>query len=204
MFSRKRQLATTGVVAILMSLLPATSAFSGPRAERGARATAVASELRPAATRASDVAVDSNPGVAARPKVAAELVKKLPLMAMLPNLTLELIRPQTATAPARLIVRNEGKVQAGAFFVANTLQISCEAGKLKSNVALDHPILPVNGLAAGNALEFTLAPAAGSGFGDMGCYWDLRATADAGGVIAETSESDNKDNAHFCSGSSCY
>ncbi|MBW2396843.1 MAG: hypothetical protein JRG95_21555 [Deltaproteobacteria bacterium] len=124
-----------------------------------------------------------------------------------PDLQIEVINPSSAGQPATIRVHNKSGTptpQGSSFVVMTEIIGSCEAGKLESKIATQGEQQNVGVLAANSHKDLYVKPASGA-FGNMGCYYKIKARADTWQQIAELSETNNKGSSSYCPpGGSCY
>ena len=95
-------------------------------------------------------------------------------------------------------VHNKGGAPVPASFLTRVeLELSCEAGKLVSQIPAQVEFPSVEPIPAGSFRYVMLLPQSGQ-WGDVGCYYRARLIADPWQTVSETSELNNKGSAHFC------
>ena len=147
--------------------------------------------------------------VPAKKKTGNPVLKKIDptqgLKLMLPDLQVEISNPGSNSQPAIAKVHNKGNAPVSATFLTlATAEVSCEVGKLKSDVAVANKTTSLQPIAVGGFRTVSILPASGS-WVSSGCYYNIKLKADSGGTIKESNDQNNFGFAHFCpQGGSCY
>lgn len=118
----------------------------------------------------------------------------------LPDLTVSVAQPASTSAPAQLVVQNQGPGHASGFLLKVELEYACEAGKLIAPAGSQQ--FAIGSLGAGATTLRSFSPP--NGFTASGCYNRLTARVDALGQVGEGEEGNNAAHGHWCFASSCY
>ncbi len=137
--------------------------------------------------------------------IANENIARQGLKVLLPDLQVEIAPPVSNSHPAIAKVHNKGAAATPASFLTLAeIELSCEAGKLKSKVNAADETPSVQPIPAGSFRYVYILPAGGS-WGGPGCYYNVKLRADQWGTIKEVNEKNNTGYAHFCpQGVNCY
>jgi len=189
---------------LLLALALAGPGHAGSFAKRatGTPAAHAAAPARTHAAKPEGAAKDQDPVLRKRAEQpVAVLTDRGDLTPIaLPDLTVSVAQPASTSAPAQLVVQNQGPGPASGFLLKVELEYACEVGKLTAPAGRQQ--FAIGSLGAGATTLRSFSPP--NGFTASGCYNRLTARVDALGQVGEGDESNNAAHGHWCFAASCY
>ncbi|MAE93572.1 MAG: hypothetical protein CL910_02830 [Deltaproteobacteria bacterium] len=120
-----------------------------------------------------------------------------------PDLTVEIQRVLNPEKPVTARIHNAGMAATGYFQLGIAITARCEAATFTIPIVPLHATLQIAPIGAGGTrYEDAISPQDETW--SPGCFYEVEATADSGGAVAEPDETNNEGSLTFCASGTCY